>query len=474
MSGFMQRLKTKTPRDYVVALNPWWWVKRARRIESARRRMHEVTQEIYPLLSEVHEGKTERALLYQNTHFAEIIRYAAVHCPYYRRAFSGLALNDISLSFLSELEFTDKSIVRENMEQMLSDELHQLPRYVCRTGGSTGIPMRFPVSSTLSLVDQTHQQFFFDQAGYVPGDVIVAFDGTTIPEELVKQCKYWQSKSSNDIPFGRMAFSTKYLNDNTVDYYLQQLRVVRPAFIRGYPTAINTIAEYILAEQIVLPFEVKAVQLTSETITPRHIENIRRAFHTTIYLQYGHIEAAVCCNTRDETYMYWNSPLYGIIEILAPNGKHVSPGEVGDVVATGLHSKALPFIRYRTGDVAEYEGASQGIVILKKVIGRDIQYIYTKDMKKKLGLGGLESDRAIDALRRVSRWQVQQDVPGEIIFRIVVKHGFADHEICVIREMLEEAFCVVAQVEVVDSIPLTERGKWCVMIQKVKDRLTTA
>jgi phenylacetate-CoA ligase len=41
-----------------------------------------------------------------------------------------------------------------------------------------------------------------------------------------------------------------------------------------------------------------------------------------------------------------------VLEVLDPDGRPVEVGQTGEVVVTGLHSFAMPFIRYRIGDLA--------------------------------------------------------------------------------------------------------------------------
>ncbi len=42
-----------------------------------------------------------------------------------------------------------------------------------------------------------------------------------------------------------------------------------------------------------------------------------------------------------------------IVEVLGEDGRPVAVGATGEVVATALHAYAMPFVRYRTGDLAE-------------------------------------------------------------------------------------------------------------------------
>ena len=43
-------------------------------------------------------------------------------------------------------------------------------------------------------------------------------------------------------------------------------------------------------------------------------------------------------------------PEVGLIEILREDGSPCDPGEVGEIVATGLVNEGMPLLRYRTGD----------------------------------------------------------------------------------------------------------------------------
>ena len=53
------------------------------------------------------------------------------------------------------------------------------------------------------------------------------------------------------------------------------------------------------------------------------------------------------------------------VEVLDENGQHVKEGETGEVVVTSFSNYVMSFIRYRTGDLVEYGGKKNGIVILK-------------------------------------------------------------------------------------------------------------
>jgi phenylacetate-CoA ligase len=114
---------------------------------------------------------------------------------------------------------------------------------------------------------------------------------------------------------------------------------------------------------------------------------------------------------------YYCSPLYGWTEIIDDDDSHVDLGHEGEIVVTGFSSFGFPLIRYRTGDRAIYGGTKNGIVILKKVLGRTADYVVGYENEKVL-LTALVFGQHYNAFSRINRWQIIQDLPG--IVKIII------------------------------------------------------
>jgi hypothetical protein len=56
-----------------------------------------------------------------------------------------------------------------------------------------------------------------------------------------------------------------------------------------------------------------------------------------------------------------------LVEIVDHDGRHVQPGEDGDLVVTAFQSLAAPVIRYRVGDRATYQGTRNNRALITKV-----------------------------------------------------------------------------------------------------------
>jgi len=454
-------LKTKTP----LFIKKWLSAKIFRKeIEEANR--------IYFLLKELEYDVFSKNISYLIRNFQikkilDIMHYAYEFSPYYREAFNRYNININNINDFYRIPLLDKEIIRKEKERLISKNLYKIKFTLLNTGGSTGEPLEFLVSYSAGYIDYIHQKFIFEKMGYKKGDKIVAFDGSTIPSFLRKKNIYWITKSNNDLPYGRLSYSSLYLNSDTIKYYVDHFLKFRPSILRGYPSFINDIAEYILEKNIDIPFIIKGIQLTAECAFDFQIKNIEKAFKTKVFLQYGHSEQCVYAYTKDNTYEYYCSPFYGLVEVLDPHGKQVRKGEIGEIVATSFYNTAMPFIRYKTGDLAWFEGNENGIVKIKKIEGRTQDFVYRKNGEK-ISITAIVFGQHYRAFRNIKKWQIVQNKMGEITINIIKGENFSkDDELEIIKK-----FRNIAGIEVrlnfMDRIELTKRGKFRFVIVDLK------
>lgn len=135
----------------------------------------------------------------------------------------------------------------------------------------------------------------------------------------------------------------------SISTIIRELRDLKPNVIKGYPAIISHIAHFIPAEgkKDIRP---RLLITGGESLVPFRRQLIEKSFGKRVYDIYGSHEFNV---------LAWECPVTGeyhicddnvIVEILR-NGHPAEIGERGEVVATGLHSYSMPFIRYRLGDV---------------------------------------------------------------------------------------------------------------------------
>lgn len=469
-----QRIRAR-PLEYAKkGIDPRWWVRRvadypARKKRSLTCRMEtEESQRVLGMLYEMNAGTFPDAAGYRLDKLSQILLYAGEHCRYYRDVFQATGFEARTLDGFERLPLLDKAVISAHRDELASDDIASMGTYVMNTGGSTGEPLEFLASRFAALIDGVHQEFVYRVTmQYQAGDTIVAFDGSSVPANLRDANVFWITTSDDDVPYGRLSYSSLYLRAETLPYYMRHLFSTAPCILRGYPSAINDIAEYILEENISVPFRVKGIQLTAEQAHDWQIENIRKAFNTKVHLQYGHSEVCVYGYTFDDTYEYHCSPFYGYTEVLDADGKHVNVGDVGEVVATGFYSFAMPFVRYRTGDLAVFGGDENGIVKLRKMTGRTQDFVLTKDGAE-VAITALVFGQHYHAFRNIRKWQLQQEAPGKVTVRIVKGEAFSTEDEMEIRAKFMDICGVDTDFEYVDLIPLTPRGKHRFLIRSTQ------
>ncbi|MUP39640.1 phenylacetate--CoA ligase family protein [Labilibaculum euxinus] len=367
---------------------------------------------------------------------------------------------------LSDFPIVDKTIIRNHVGEFEQTNWF-LPRKKMNTGGSTGKPFEFYLSQELEF-EFSHQLFFYKRFGYQYGDKIYSFDGIRIDDDKQELNIYWIKRSLiRNFPFGLVRLSATLLNSQNCKFYVEKILIDKPSFLRGYPSALSIISSYILNHSLQKEFDfLKGIMLTSERILETQVDLVRSAFNCPVLPQYGMSEVCAFAFTNPNDLKYYCSPFYGFTEVLDENNSQVNKGEIGEVVVTSFCNTFQPFIRYRTGDLAEFGGVENGFTILNKIFGRSQDYIVDREGKK-IMLVGLIFGSHLKAFRKIKTWQIKQSVPGEISVRIDADNGW----IVEFEDELKDILCCEAKIEVQiiynNNFELTDSGKRLFVIQSL-------
>jgi phenylacetate-CoA ligase len=164
-------------------------------------------------------------------------------------------------------------------------------------------------------------------------------------------------------------------------------------------------------------------------------------------------------------------PAAGIVEILREDGSPCDPGEVGEVVATGLLNDAMPLIRYRLGDYAAWAEEQEcpcGNVhpIMAHLEGRVDDYLMTTDGRK---IGRLST--AVKRSSTVHSAQIVQDRPGHAYLLVRPSNGYQPaHAIAIRDDILERVGKFDIDIVEVPEIPKTLQGK-TILVVRLEERL---
>ena len=458
MGQFSERIYLQSPlwaQQLAVAGYGWWWHKR--RFNS---HFHRLVAEFKAR----DRWTAECFRIYQENQLKKLLS-AAWHSPYYREVFTqaGLTCELEPFDALFRIPFLSKETLRSKAKDLLTQNPPPKGTIIFKSSGTTGTPTE---------IYYTRQFHSLELA--VPEARNLLWAGVDYRDRRVmfgvrKVCDFGQAKP----PFWRfspsenMAYASIYhLSPRFLPYYLEFFRSYSPAIIMGYPSALSTIASYVLESNDLSP-SVKAVFTTSETVTADARERIEKAFQSRVRDRYCAVEMCLFAS-QCEYDRYHVSPEVGIIEIVDSQGKKVSPGEMGHVICTGLENTLQPLIRYQIGDVARWAvdqncNCGRSMPIIESIDGRVEDICLTPD-----GREVLRFDTVFKGVKNIREAQVVQESLDLFTVYVVPTGDFGGRDIEMIQSNMQlHVGTVRTDVKSVAAIPRTASGKFKAVVSRL-------
>ncbi|MEL0651809.1 hypothetical protein V6246_10280 [Algibacter sp. TI.3.09] len=389
----------------------------------------------------------------QNVLLENQISYVIENIPYYK-----------GNEYKSIIDFPviNKNIIRENFNQFLNLKNNGIKT---NTGGSSGTPFEFYLEKGVSRPkEKAHFDWYWNQFGYNSGNKILMIRG----ESLANDKLYEYQAIGN-----KLAISCYHINKINIESVINIINKFNPKFIHGYPSALKNFIDLVEENSKSLELEIKAIFLGSEGLFYKDKERIKKYFNSKIAHWYGHSERLVHagnCMYSDDFHIF---PFYGYVELLDDENNVITePNIKGKIVATGFDNTVMPFIRYDTGDEAEYSEMNKcncGFIgnSFKKIHGRNQDYIYLID-RTKVSLTAFVFGQHFDEFSKINQIQLEQNEYGKLIIRIVLRgetinnKGFVKKLTDSVNAQLE------IELKIVENIKKTKRGKHIFLIQNLK------
>jgi phenylacetate-CoA ligase len=241
-----------------------------------------------------------------------------------------------------------------------------------------------------------------------------------------------------------------------------------PQILSGYPSSLYEMTRIYKENSVLL--DLKMILSNSELLTDSTREYLESAFGCPVYNDYSSFELhniAAECSFKS---MHIHSDA-NIVEIIK-DGEQVAPGETGEIVVTNIRNRAMPFIRYRTGDYGAISEepcpCGRGLPVLKSIEGRKDEYLV-------LPSGGRISPRVFDPLdlifhQYVSKFQIIQKQKDKFLIKVVRGANYHDDVTRMLIREAKKCFPQPIDVEVVpvEDISRTGRGKLRAVLCEVK------
>lgn len=297
-----------------------------------------------------------------------IIDYAAHYVPYYHDLFKQLNFDlrkiKKDVTYLNDLPYLTKEIIREQGVRMLSKSLDEVRHHVCKTGGSTGPSCFIYYDQLAADYSAAVTLFARERVGKVKSRSELHFacrfpDAPMLTEWFTREDFKCFAMNRTNIFFDR-------LDGVGLDEIIRILRRRKPFLVHAHPSTIYALACYVQSKGGT-PKLFEIFESSGELLERHQRELIASVLQCEVIDRYGLAELGVMAYQLDGS----KSPL----QVLESEGWVESASlneeipEAQELVFTGFQNHLMPLIRYRTGDLGLVDRKQEG-VFLKNVVGR--------------------------------------------------------------------------------------------------------
>jgi phenylacetate-coenzyme A ligase PaaK-like adenylate-forming protein len=254
-----------------------------------------------------------------------------------------------------------------------------------------------------------------------------------------------------------------------------RLDALRPDVIIGFPGVLSRIG-HAMAQERPRALRPRLVIAGGEVLTPLLRRQIAESFRASVLELYATYEFGVIawqCRQGSILHVADDSV---IVEVLR-DGRPVNPGETGEVVVTRLHAFAMPFIRYRLGDIVTLGDTScpcgAPFSTILTVQGRMLDYFPLAGgrLLHPYELTGVILERAG---RWIGQYQLTQERPDRVVLRVAPLATPSSAEVAALEQAGRGCLGpgIDFRVLLVGDIPLEINGKFRVsrsLVESVYD-----
>jgi len=294
----------------------------------------------------------EKFCMWQENKKWEIAKYHYSNNPFYRKKIGKCFPEN-----WEDLPVMEKSDYQDDLRELLSDGYTKKNTYIANTSGSSGHPFFFAKNKdahamTWALVQNRYGWHRINLHSKQARFYGIPLETTSNRQEKIK-----------DLILNRDRFPVFDLSDEVLRSYLSKFMKFKFEYIYGYTNSLVLFARYLIRNNISLKDKCPSLRLcitTSEVLTDEDRDILSKAFGVSVVNEYGvsEVGAIIAFESRESNWLLNRETIF--LEIVDSNHSLLSDGKVGDIIVTDLNNKAMPFIRYKVGDLGIIK---KGIVV---------------------------------------------------------------------------------------------------------------
>ena len=387
----------------------------------------------------------------------KLLVHAGKRVPYYRDLFHSLRFDPASFESLAQLKALPpmtREVVKGQLDRFLAEGMTANAYRRDATGGSTGTPMEFFHEERYRSLTTAAALRTRTWAGWQPGCRTAWIWGA--PQET----QAWKTLRGRAIGWiSRNLYVDAFrAGPSEMQDWLRRITDFKPEFVYGYASSIAHFAAFLDSRNIRIE-GVRGVFSTAEKLHDWQREVIERVFQCKVFDHYGSREVKAIAAQCEAGSMHILADL-NLVEMEDPSA------EASPLLITSLENYAMPFIRYRIGDVGALQPGrcTCGRVLprLSLTIGRQTDMFVTPEGRH---VHGEYFTHLMYGMPGVASFQFYQPTPERVILRAVPDASFDEG---VRRRLLaldakirrEVSPAIGLEISLVDEIPPSPTGKF--------------
>lgn len=342
------------------------------------------------------------------------VRHAYETVPYYRRLLHQHGIRPEQTDrqeVWTSIPTLAKETICEQPDTLISSSAAAFGAVWARTSGSTGLQLRILLDRNVNAA-----AFALFWRAWGSGGYYRLGQRHAVMKGLSHDAGWRYNRAIR-----ALELSVARVDADSAGFFRDLLLRYRPRFMRGYPSAMYLFCR-LLREQG-LELHIPMIITGSEMLYDFQRQEIESVLGARLYNHYTHWERAASILECEAGRMHAQQD-YGFHEIVDGEGKPVGPGVPGVITVTTLHNRAMPLIRYRTGDIgvwaAEPCSCGQSFPVVESIEGRQTDNLVTRSGAL---IPGTLAQSVLKTLPNVLYGQIAQYGVGQIEVRIVQGKG---------------------------------------------------
>ncbi len=390
----------------------------------------------------------EQKCEYRDAQLRKMIGHCYATVPHYKEIFDAGNINPDSIRHIDDLQrlpILTKEEVNKNPEKFISSVISKNNMQTAHTSGTTGAGFVFKTTQE-AICNQWAVWWRYREAlGIKFGTLSANFGTRFVVPAKQKKPPFWRY----NYPCNQVYFSAFHEKPEYLKYYVEEIKRKKIIWLHGYPSLLSELADEVIREDdSSLNNQIMYITIGAENLLDYQKSVIERAFGVHVYQHYGLSEGVSNFSENKDGQIVVDED-FAATEFVTQNG-------ITQIIGTNLTNYAMPLIRWRTNDTAEFHEDKKVGRIVDSLDGRIEDYI-TLPSGKKIG----KLDHVFKDAVHLKEVQIVQNKDYSINVLYVPSSNEYNEDLKKANELFDQTFGEKVSVifQRVDEIKKTKSGK---------------